>query len=430
MFYLNPALVRVRIGHERVLDLRNHNCTFVMLRTFLHRPREERQAWLLWLTFFVVLAVGIASGSGRSVTYQYSWAAERWLQGVDIYEMGGRGFLYLPQAALLYLPFNLLPHVAGEIGWRLITLGTFAAGVYRLTRLAETNGGGRLFLITTCLTIPLSFSAARNGQATLVMAGLMMLSLDELTQRRWTRAAVLLCLGLAFKPLTFVLMLVVAAIYRPMLVRLAIGTVVLALLPFFTQEGSYVLDQYAGFAGMLRSATQLGIDRPWAQLFGMLQIAGISLPEPIQTLFRVTAAGATLIAGWWVHRRLPASRCALYLYALAGCYLMLFNPRTENNTYALIAPALGVFCGEAFRVERNRVLGCVLILFALGTVCSYEIGTRLTPGVHPVWLAPLMCVGFSLVLLGQLIGEVQSQEEVVAAASPPLGACLPHRFAS
>jgi hypothetical protein len=400
-----------------------------MLRPTLTQPRDERNAWRLWGLLCLVLAIGILAGDERSVTYQYSTAAHHWLQGEDLYETGGRGFLYLPQAAILFVPFSLLPQVPAEILWRLLTVGIFSLGVFRLCRLAESHGGVRLFPLVTCITIPIAYSAARNGQATLIIAGLMMIAVEEFSRRNWTKAAWLLTIGLAFKPLTFVLILLVAALDRRMVARLLPGTAILLFVPYLTQDPRYVTAQYGCCLEMLRNAAQLGMNLPWAQLFGMLHIAGLDVSEPAQTALRIAFAGLTLLAAWLAHRRLPSERCGVYLYALAGCYLMLFNPRTENNTYALLAPAIGLFCAEAFLVERNARLGTAIAIAAVGIVCRYEVAILLVPTERPVWMAPLMCVGFSVVLLGQLIRETFGPATPASAPAVTLPACLPHQLA-
>ncbi|MFN0055426.1 MAG: glycosyltransferase family 87 protein [Planctomycetales bacterium] len=371
----------------------------------LNRPRDEFLGWCLWLGMFVVLAVFFLPGNHRSVTVQYHRAADYWMQGKDIYFLTGRGFLYLPLAAVLFIPLHLLSPDAGELVWRVLTLGVFAAGVLRLCRLAEFRIPDRLFLIVTGVSIPLCCSAARNGQSTLIMAGLMMLAMEQLTRKNWNATAVLLCLATAFKPLSLVLLLLLAALYRPLLWRLALGVCLLLLAPFLTQSPEYVVRQYSGCLEMLRAATKLGIEQPWAQLFGMLQIGGVSLPAPVQTGLRMIAALLTLFLAQAVRRAMPATRAAVYLYALAGCYLMLFNPRSENNTYALVAPVLGIFCAEEFLIRKAHGRGALLALLALGTVGSFEFGSFLLPDAEPVWLAPLMCLAFTGYLLTRMRAE-------------------------
>lgn len=393
------------------------------------QPRDERNAWLLWGLLFLIVMVGILTGRTTSVTLHYATASQHWLEGTNLYRSDGRGFLYLPQAAILFIPFTLLPHTLSEIVWRLLTIGVFSIGVFRFCRTAETSSGVRLFPLVTCVAIPLACSAARNGQATLIIAGLMMLAIEELSLQHWGRAAVLLCVGLAFKPLILVLILLVAGIYRPMLVRLLLGIGVVAALPYLAGDWKYATAQYFAFSEMLGAAAHEGTHRPWAHAFGLLQSAGVDVAWTVQMMVRVVAAIATLFAAWLAHRRLPAGRSVVYLFAFAACYLMLFNPRTENNTYALLAPAIGLFCAEAFLVHRKPALGWSLILLAVGTVGSYEIGRRLVPTANPVWLAPLMCAAFAAHVTGRLVRELHDFAIPAGRATASLPTCLPHRLA-
>ena len=65
-----------------------------------------------------------------------------------------------------------------------------------------------------------------------MMAGLMILACTGLSQRRWNRATILLALALACKPTSLILVLLVGAIFPPMLWRLAIAAVCFVLAPF------------------------------------------------------------------------------------------------------------------------------------------------------------------------------------------------------
>ena len=377
-----------------------------------------QSAWALWLGLLFVIASWIVIGNTHSVTPAYHEAAQHWMIGTDLYLQTGRGFLYLPQAALLYVPFSLLPIALGEICWRVLTIGLFSFGTWKFCRLFEREATSRLFLPATLLAIPLCASGARNGQATLVIAGLMMLATCELARHRWNKATALLCLGFAFKPLTLVLMLLAGGIYRPMSWRLVLGLALVLAVPFLTQRPEFVADQYLDCVEMLRSAAHLGLERPWAHFFGMLLAAGFDVPEALQTLVRVGFAFGTLFVARRAVNQLSPARGAAYVYSLAGCYLMLFNPRTENNTYAMIAPVIGIVCAEAILIRRNYAMASLLAIMALGIVGSYEFGRRLLPATHPVWLAPLMCLAFSVILIVRVILETRRNSTPAPSPGP------------
>ncbi|HSQ78075.1 MAG TPA: glycosyltransferase 87 family protein, partial [Nitrospirota bacterium] len=104
-----------------------------------------RYAWFGWAALFLVMAASIIAGSGRTVVPAYRDGALSWLAGETIYNHPGvGGFVYLPQAAILFIPFSLLPVLAGEVLWRLVNIGVFALGIHGLARLAEERPGREL----------------------------------------------------------------------------------------------------------------------------------------------------------------------------------------------------------------------------------------------------------------------------------------------
>jgi hypothetical protein len=378
-----------------------------MPRLTFTRPADEHNAWCLWLALFLLIALGICLGDVRSVAMHYSQAARDWGDGQPLYNGWGVGFIYFPQAAILHFPFGQLPRLPDEILWRALTIGVFALGLRRLCALSEQDHRVRLFPMATCVSVPLAFAAARNGQATLLLAGILMLAVDDFVNRRWSRSASFLSLALAFKPLALPLVLVIAALHRPLAWRVAIGMLAVAVLPYLTQDWDYVTEQYTECAAAMRIAADVGTATPWAHFFGLLEIAGLALPIAVQTPLRAAAGLAVLGMNWLARRRLPAHRAGLFLFSLTTTYLLLFNPRTENNTYAFLAPALGVGCGEAFLVLRNRRLGALYLLVASGMLGSYELGKLIAPHAPPVWPAPLMAVGCGAMLIMQLRRETR-----------------------
>ena len=164
-----------------------------------------------------------------------------------LYNGEGIGFLYLPQAAILHIPFALLPGPANEITWRILTIGVYALGLYRLSSLYSPVKRSRVFLLATLIALPIAFAGARNGQTTLLITGLMMLAAHSLTDSHWNRCALFLTAALAFKPSVLPFLLVLALFYRPLIGRLILGGFILAGLPYLTQTPRYVTSQYLAF---------------------------------------------------------------------------------------------------------------------------------------------------------------------------------------
>src|SRR5687768_7977399 len=121
----------------------------LMERATAGEIHELRCAWGLWLAITLVVLAMTLAGSKRSVTTSYRQAAQQWLAGGPMYNDDGAGFLYLPSAAVLFVPFALLPDSAGEVLWRVLTIGTFAAGVWRLVQCSNSGRLSRRFLLVT-----------------------------------------------------------------------------------------------------------------------------------------------------------------------------------------------------------------------------------------------------------------------------------------
>jgi hypothetical protein len=375
-------------------------------------PRIRRTAWLVWISIAVVVSlVVLLDRKERSVTPSYRNAVIHWFAGEPLYNGAGSGFIYLPQAALAFAPWGLLPKPVGEVAWRWSILAVLAAGVYRWTRVASTDD--RWFLINSVATAATAVGCARNGQSTLMITGLMLLATVDLQQRQWGRAALLLVLAFAFKPVAIVLMLLAAALYRPMISRLAVGMAFVAVAPFLTQSPGYVVSQFAAFYQNTGVAFADGETGYWAQLFGMFKVAGLDVSSSLQQASRLACAALTLVACGLAARRLPQGRNTFYLYALSNCYLMLFNSRTEGSTYAMVGPVYGVLLAEAWLQRRRLVPALLFGLAIVATVFNYDLARLATrrPN-HDVWLCPFVCVLVTIYLAARLVIELRSPASV------------------
>jgi hypothetical protein len=348
------------------------------------------------------------------VTPAYFFGAEQWIAGRPLYNPEGIGFLYLPQAAILFTPFAALPFDVAEIAWRVVSVGVYAWGVRRLVELAERCAGHSLFTVTTLVVLPLALSSTKSGQATLPMAGLMMAAVAYLVDKSWWRAAGCLALAVAIKPLAVVLILLAAATYRPVVGRLLVALTILAVVPFFTQSPGYVQSQFMAYPEAMRSADQRSHVEYFAQLFGLLRVIGWDVSGTGQSLARGVLAIITLLGCLWYSRRIDATRWGVYFYTLSTCYLMLFNPRTENNSYSMLAPAIGIFFAWALLEQRRKRLAVLAMVF-WGTLCTFEFARLFTPKEQCIWLAPAMCLVFISCVIADLIKERPTPTQPLAA---------------
>ena len=314
-------------------------------------PWGDRAAWTAWAALFATISILILAGSDHSVVSAYRDATRQWFAGGDIYTDTGHGFLYLPIAAILFAPFAWLPTAASEIGWRFVAIGGFAVGVYRLCRLAAGGRSDTKFALLTLASLPPALACARNGQSTLVMSGLMMLACVDLAEERRGWAALWATLAVALKPLAIVLL---SLAHPGSPAGVADGR----------WTGRHPLRAVSGRSSRLRDGSVLevhadvprlvlcGIIELWAQPFCVLGLLGIKLSESTQTVIRVVAAGGAiglcLVARYRSSPPEPRNICWRSLRFTSCC----FNPRTENNTYAMLGPAIGLPLLAALAANR------------------------------------------------------------------------------
>lgn len=379
-------------------------------------PAVRRVAWLAWIGMAVVIGLILyfddLNGRERSVVPNYRAAVVNWIAGQPLYNMGGSGFVYAPQCALVFAPWAMLPKPYGEIVWSWTILAVLAVGVFRMTRMVSHDD--RWFLINTVVTAAISAGCARNGQATLIITGLMLLATVELKAEHWWRATVLLAFAFAFKPVAFVMILLVAAIYRPMLWRLALATVFVAIAPFLVASPGYAMTQCLAFYENSRIAFKDGETGYWAHIYGMLKVFGLDLPSPVQQTGRVLFAVGTLVACWLAARKLPQDRGLFFLFAFSNCYLMLFNSRTEGSTYAMVAPVYGILLAESLLLRHNVGLIIGFTLAALATTLNFDLAKLITPPPREIWMGPFVCAVVSVYLAWRLTKEMRTVDNGMA----------------
>ena len=371
----------------------------------LPRPTENR-AWCVWAIYFGVLCLLLVLQPGRgSVTHEYFPTARTWWGGLrDLYTPGIAGYLYLPQSIFLFSPFAWLPSPWNDVLWRLFALLLLAARLRRVSFLMCVERGREVFAWATLLVLLAAWGAARNGQTNAHLAGLMLHICVDIAERRWWRATLLLWVGMMMKPIAIVMILLCAALLRPMAWRLAIGLVVFACLPYLHPDSGYVSRQYQlGFEKILRSS-QPG-EKPYADIVGLLRTLGVTLPQALRSTMQVLAALLTLGACRLGFKRGGPLQGIWLQTAFAACYLVLFNPRTETNSYVLLAPfvagaAVLTWLTGARRIEWG---GLLVLCVALG--CD-NYG-RAFHNLTTLWLKPLT----ALVFVGWLLWRLRALPE-------------------
>lgn len=374
---------------------------------FLRRltgPRFQRTAIFAWVLYASVLAIVVAiQPDRRTVTPNYRQAAEKWWRAEEsIYTAKKKGFLYLPHAAILYSPFEILPKRAGEPLWRIVSLGALALGIWRASRLLAGGDPRRNpFPLVTALTIPASFASAGNGQVNVILAGLFLHTAVDLARFRYWKSALWLCLSVAFKPIAMVYYLLAGALNRKLWIPLAVMTLLFAAIPFLHPDPAYVVGQFQQGARVLQSASQPGFHE-FCDIAGMFRTFGLPMPDAAWLPVRAVAAFVFLGFGWIAVRRHDPATASLFVLAAAAAYLMLFNPRTEANSYILLAPAAALLAARGVLAGKSRALVYALVAFciALG-VDSYGP----LHGITNLWLKALATCAFTVYLFREILKQ-------------------------
>lgn len=364
-----------------------------------------RAAVGLWVLIALIVGIIVAAKPDkRTVTPEYRQASEKWWAGKESpYDMSQGGYLYLPQEAILYTPYQLLPKRVGEPLWRWSGLALLAFGVWRVCTLILPAERERLFLGASLLVIPAALSSARNGQVNLPLAGLLLLSAADLARARWNHATLWLLLSVMLKPIALAPALLAAVCYAPLRLRLLGGFLLCIAAAWIHPDPSYVTAEYRHFwekfllAGQPESNT-------FSDFFGMLRHWGINLAPSIISCLRALAAVATLVFSLLVMRRFRPEPTlqAFGVMLLAALYLMLFNPRTEENSYVMLAGFISILAGRdilAGKTPRAFILALFCLALAVENY-GYPVFplTRIwfKPAVTAIFFASLITTRFSL----------------------------------
>lgn len=354
---------------------------------FWNRQHFERNAWLLWTVFVVGIAIHILVKPHRSITHIYRAATQAWWSGQDLYGQGIHGFLYLPASAFLYTPFAYGPPLLLDLAWRLICVALFTLGVARLARLVAPALASRLTALALLAIIPSAGIDVVRAQSEMIMVALMFLAAVETAAGRWGWSALCLCLAVAIKPLALVALLLCALVFPPLRWRVALGMAGVLLVPFLHPDTGYVVAQYTGFAQKMLTASDPGIGR-WNELAMMLRKFGLVPQHEAMTAVRAAAALAAAGLAVVAARRHNRATASVLVLSLAVCYLLVFNPRTEDGSYVNLAVLAALSAGVAWWIERRTILGWALLALCLGL--GTQVYGEWIYRPTDIWLKPLL----------------------------------------
>ncbi|CAF0700921.1 hypothetical protein [Candidatus Methylacidithermus pantelleriae] len=347
----------------------------------------------LWISYTLLIALLVATNpTEHTVTPTYARAMAHWWASQEVYPHGPHGFLYLPQAVWLFTPFFWGPWIWDEILWRAVGLSLLAGALHRLSLRIRGLEYSKSMVFLSLLVIPASLASARNGQTNLWLAGLWTHGWLDCEEGHPFRALLWFYLGLACKPLGVVPLVVAFVLYPSVRLPALKLAPVFFLLPFLHPDPGYVAREYARVGEVLVTAAHPGAEE-FANLGSLLWRLGI-LPSPSLGMRIAMVMGAFVLALiTWHHKHVGSQVRPVWILGSLATYLMLWNPRTEENSYVILAVPMA-FWAIHEALEGQRIKGCCTGLgcLLLG-IESYGLG------LYPLarnWLKPLVALAFLL----------------------------------
>jgi len=313
--------------------------------------------WVVWLH--------LASYGDNSVTLIYWHASRDFLSGRPLYT-GVQGYSYWPQSAAITLPFTMISWPLNDFLWRALGVVLLGAGLWRVL----PRDPAAIALAVLVLQ-PGLFSVLLNGQAEPHMLGLLLLGVAAADRARPWWAGAALALAFWVKPIALVPLLLLFALRPALRLPLAAWTLGLGLL-LASAAGDPLYGIAAFWEGVQHIAAGADpVEGRWSDVGGLLAALGLPLAGNDSLLPRAALALAALAMAAWMLPRWPQDQRALRLLWLGLLWLVLFNPRTESGSYALLACYLAWLAAEAWKGRRGGEAGFLLLLGALLGVENY-----------------------------------------------------------
>ena len=364
-------------------------------------PRWKSLAWSILGLVFAGMAIYLILNPTRTgVVSNYRFAATNWWISKSMYPGGTHGFLYLPQFAILFTPFNLIqPPVLGEILWRAMGFGLFALALFRLAQIVSptthdsrslSSQRGLAFFLLVLLAVPASLASINNGQTNLPLSGCFILTFITIRERKWAAAAVLLTLCLVLKPIALAPWLLAFAVFPSMRIPLLCGLPALLVIGMIHPDSSYAWSQWVEFATKISHA-YTPVNLRVSDVFGMLEKAGIPNVFPVNSISRALGSLAALTFVWIRFRQKGLAAGSWALAVVTVLVLTIFNPRAETNSYVLVSPLLAYVAVSHFlQTSETKLPGWILSAVCLGLMCDGMSKTIYL--ATDVWLKPLLVI--------------------------------------
>lgn len=340
-----------------------------------------------------------------TVIFYYVDAAKNWLQQRNLYNGTGYGFIYLPQAAILFIPFSFFhSQFVTEIVWRAFWLVLSAIALYQLAQKSSKPNQAAYYFFLIFVFLAFSADTLRNGQMNIEMMTLSLFAFNAIEKKQLWLAAFLLTLALALKTTFIVLFLLCFALYPNLRIKLCFFILLMLVFPFLTAQPQYVIHQYQdALSNLVTSSAYSSVTtthyQEFAQFFTMLYVFHIVIPFKIQTLIRLGTSLIALGVSWFITqtKHIRQHHQHMLIYSIAMIYLLLFNPRTENNDYMLLAPAFAWFCHILY-LNKQVKQQCIQYFLMIFIIFHHDISQFLLPP-FTIWIAPLATLCWTATLI-------------------------------
>ena len=365
------------------------------------RSRWNTLAWSILGIVFAGMALYLILNPTRTgVVPNYRFASTHWWISESMYPGGTHGFLYLPQFAVLFTPFNLIqPPVLGEILWRAMGFGLFGFALLRLAQIVSpTTHDSRFpssqhapaFFLLVLLAVPASLASINNGQTNLPLSACFVLTFLAIRDRKWATAAALLTVCLVLKPLALAPWLLAFAVFPSMRLPLLCGVPALLVIGVIHPNLSYAWSQWMEFGTKLfHSYTPENLRV--SDVFGMLEKAGIPNNLSVNSSSRALGSLVALAFVWIRFRQKGLAAGSWALAVVTVLVLTIFNPRAETNSYVLVSPLLAyVAINHFLQPSGTKLLGWILSVVCLGLMCDGM--SKVIYVATDVWLKPLLVI--------------------------------------
>jgi alpha-1,2-mannosyltransferase len=358
-------------------------------------PALSAALWVVWLAFALVpirarLMDMIKSGDPAGALVEYLPYIHRFWAGEPIYVVGDlHGFHYLPITLILGTPLTWMSHLAAGAVVGLVSAGLLAASVCYLAWCFDPRRPllmGGIILGISGMAATISFGLL---QLQILMTAAMIAATAAGMKGRYREMALWLALGIAVKPLAIVMALLAAVVIPGMRAVLG-GTIVLLIaLPYAFCDWGYLSTEYVDYFLQLGHITS-AVPGEWpyqADFSIFLSHLGVELGSPARLAIRAVAALGTLLLAVRVASWGNLRATAFALLALSVCYIGLFNPRQEDVSFFVAAPAIATIA--VLILSRNILDLFGWAWFALTLLLGFRLGAHgrwLFPGfMLPIW---------------------------------------------